>query len=148
MAESATGSQDVEHKVVALAEAKAGVTLRTDRRAVLTVKDLGVAPEPERAAAGESSQPVAPQETAAAPEEAPPPNFHVQLELPDGSDYARNKSCILEIPGHPSLKGTTNESGELVLSVPNVSAEGAILRVFDGGAEIATWPVTLRAEED
>src|SRR5262249_58133747 len=73
-------------------------------------------------------------------EAAPETNFHVQLELPDGSDYARNKSCVLEIPGHPSVQGTTDESGELRLSIPNVTVDGATLRVLDeSGAEIASW---------
>src|SRR2546427_8475838 len=35
-------------KVVGLAEAQSGVKLRTDCSVVLTVKDLGVAPEPDR----------------------------------------------------------------------------------------------------
>jgi hypothetical protein len=152
MAEPSKGAQseDVEHKVVGLAEAKAGVKLQADRRVVLTVNDLGVAPAAARAATGESSHPATSSEGSAAPEkaEAPEPNFHVQLELPDGSDYARKKACVLEIPGHPSLRGTTNDSGELVLSVPNVSVESALLRLFDGGAEIAAWPVTLREEEE
>ncbi len=149
MAEPSKGAQgeEVEHKVVGLAEAQSGVKLRTDCSVVLTVKDLGVAPEPDRAAShavtpGEGSAPAAPEKAA-----EPAPNFHVQLELPDGSDYARNKSCVLDIPGHPSLKGTTNDSGELVLSVPNVSVESALLRLFDGDTEIASWPVTLWAED-
>jgi hypothetical protein len=74
-------------------------------------------------------------------------NFNVQLELPDGSDYARNKPCVLEIPGQSSVEGTTNERGELWLWVPNVTAESATLRLLDGGAELAHWTVMLSAEE-
>jgi hypothetical protein len=74
-------------------------------------------------------------------------NFNVQLELPDGSDYARNKKCVLEIPGQSAVEGTTNDSGELWLWVPNVAAESATLRLLDGGSELATWEVTLHAEE-
>ena len=160
-------SENVERKTIGLAEAKAGVKLRPDRRVVLTVKDLtagagdetaGGAPgargsgEPGSAASGDAKSPAEPADASSSPpaaEEAgkPAANFHVQIELPDGSDYARNKACVLEIPGHPPVEGTTNDSGELVLSVPNVTAESATLRVLDGGTEIATWAVTLRAED-
>ena len=175
MAEPGKGAQEeeVERRAVELAEIRAGVKLRPDRRVVLTVKDLApaepaagsaaggaageethAAADETPAAAGESSSSSAQSEGAstdagAEKEAAPETNFHVQLELPDGSDYARNKSCVLEIPGHPSVQGKTNESGELTLSVPNVTVEGATLRVLDdGGAEIASWPVTLRAADD
>jgi hypothetical protein len=74
-------------------------------------------------------------------------NFNVQLELPDGSDYARNKSCVLEIPGQDAVRGTTNEQGELWLWLPNVSAENATLRLLDGGRELASWTVGITPEE-
>ncbi|SRR6266446_5230925 len=150
-----------EHRVVALAEARSGVRLPADREVVLTVKDLGTAPEAERgesrsAKPGKGSAPADPagradpEQTAETERAAEAqPNFHVQLELPDGSDYARNKPCMLEIPGHPPVEGTTNDAGELVLSTPNVSTDNATLRLFDGGGvEIASWPVTLRADDD
>jgi hypothetical protein len=74
-------------------------------------------------------------------------NFNVQLELPDGSDYARNKPCVLEIPGQSPVQGTTNECGELWLWLPNLAAEDATLRLMDGGRELASWKVALGAEE-
>ena len=183
-----TDAADVERKVVALKDARAGVRLRPDRRVVLAVKDLvqgsesatgagdddrpdaGAAKEaaPAQAASPASSstrsaEPAPEEENGKAAEEpaaeasAPPadadarpaagaPNFHVQLELPDGSDYARNKRCVLEIPGGDPVEGTTNESGELQLFVPNLDVESATLRVFDGEAEIAIWQVMLRAD--
>jgi|SRR5215468_6058297 len=174
--------EDVERRAVDLAEVKAGVRLPSDRRVVLTVKDLASsesalgaageksAKENQENASGASSSETPGEgkaaeagekaadtgekaadagEKAAEQEATPETNFHVQLELPDGSDYAKNKSCVLEIPGHPSVEGKTDESGELTLSVPNVTAEGATLRVLDdGGAEIASWPVTLRAADE
>ena len=74
-------------------------------------------------------------------------NFNAQLELPDGSDYARNKSCVLEMPGQEPVKGTTNEAGELWLWLPNVSAESATLRLLDGSTELASWTVAIAPEE-
>jgi len=74
-------------------------------------------------------------------------NFNVQLELPDGSDYARNKSCVLEIPGQDAVRGTTNEQGELWLWLPNVSAENAVLRLLDVGRELASWSVAIAPDE-
>ena len=165
--------EDVERRAVDLAEVKAGVKLPSDRRVVLTVKDFSSADsaagsaagaatgaEETRPAAGESSssskqgEGASTQDAAAGGEKgendaAAETNFQVQIELPDGSDYARSKPCVLEIPGHPSVQGKTDESGELKLSVPNVTVEGATLRVLDdSGGEIASWPVTLRAADD
>jgi len=170
MAEPGKGAQEeeVERRTVELAEIRAGVKLRPDRRVVLTVNDPaasesaagaaeGTGAKEDQKAAGESSSAGTPgeekaadaSEKAAEKEAAPETNFHVQLELPDGSDYAKNKSCVLEIPGHPSVEGKSNESGELTLSVPNLTVEGATLRVLDeGGAEIASWPLTLRAADE
>jgi hypothetical protein len=74
-------------------------------------------------------------------------NFNVQLELPDGSDHAKNKSCVLELPGHAPIEGVTNQWGELWLWVPNVTAEKAVLRLLDGGRELASWQVAIKAED-
>jgi hypothetical protein len=100
----------------------------TEYTIAVTAKDGAEAPDPVKASAFVA-------------------NFNVQLELPDGSDYARNKKCVLEIPGQSAVEGTTNDSGELWLWVPNVAAESATLRLLDGGSELATWEVTLHAEE-
>ena len=59
-----------------------------------------------------------------------------------GLDQQAAEPGVDRQPEHPPAR-----PGELVLSVPNVSVESALLRLFDGGAEIAAWPVTLRAEE-
>lgn len=142
---------EVERRVVALEQAKAGVRLRADRRVVLAVRDLvrgsesatdDEGPGDARPAAEASAPPA----DADARRAAGAPNFHVQVELPDGSDYARNKRCVLEIPGGEPVEGTTNDSGELQLCVPNTDVETATLRVFDGEAEIAAWQVMLRAD--
>ena len=74
-------------------------------------------------------------------------NFNAQIELPDGSDYARNKPCVLEIPGQEPVQGTTNQCGELWLWLPNTAAETATLRLLDGGSELARWTVEIHADE-
>jgi hypothetical protein len=75
-------------------------------------------------------------------------NFNVQVRLPDGSDFARNKACVLEIENQDPVQGTTNDAGELWLWLPNTAAAAATLRVLDGGQELASWTVELLQEEE
>jgi len=105
-----------------------GPVTSTEYTLTVTAKEGAEAPEPVKATARVA-------------------NFNVRLELPDGSDYARNMECVLVIPGQAPIRGTTSETGELWLSVPNADAESATLRLLDGGSELASWQVALRAEE-
>ena len=74
------------------------------------------------------------------------PNFRVHIELPDGSDLARNKRCVLQIPGEPEIHAVTDATGKLLLSLPNRVIEAATLRLFEGQREIARWTFPIRPE--
>src|SRR4051812_38196981 len=109
---------DIERSV-SLAEMRAGIALAAAQNVVLIVRDLGL----------------------------PPPNLHVLVELPDGSDYARNRAVALEIPGQSPILAVTNADGELRLSVPNQDAHDATLKLLDGAREVATWAIAIHADE-
>ena len=74
-------------------------------------------------------------------------NFNVHLQLADGTP-AKSTDCVLEVPGRDPFKGTTNEDGELWLSIPNFNAPAVTLRMVDkDGSELASWDIELNPEE-
>ncbi|HUJ28029.1 MAG TPA: hypothetical protein VLW85_18540 [Myxococcales bacterium] len=74
-------------------------------------------------------------------------NFNVHVQLQDGSP-AQSADCVLEVPGQDAFKGTTNEDGELWLSIPNFNAPSVTLRLLDkDGSELGSWDIELNAED-
>ena len=74
-------------------------------------------------------------------------NFNVQLRLPDGSDFARKKDCVVEIPGRDPIEATTNDDGELWLWLGNDAVESATLRLMEGETEVASWEMAIQKEQ-
>jgi hypothetical protein len=72
-------------------------------------------------------------------------NFNVELRMPDGSPAA-NKECTLEVPEQEPFKGKTMPDGELWMNLPNLDAPSALLRLFDGGQEVASWILDINPE--
>ena len=72
-------------------------------------------------------------------------NFNLQLLLPDGAGQG-GLDCVLEVPGLPPFKGQTRVDGVLWLSLPNLAAPSAKLRMLDGSREIARWMLQLVPE--
>jgi len=80
-------------------------------------------------------------------------NFNFQVLIADESDSSKevpavNRKCSLELPDVGKYEGTTDEVGELWLSVPNVHVPSATLFVFDkdGKEQIASYPLKIDPE--
>jgi len=89
-------------------------------------------------------------ESTSKPEAAPEPkewNFHVRVSLHDGS-VAAGLKCELRVGDEEKpIEGTTNDRGELKLTVPHAEKE-AILKVLHADGKFSLAALKLKPGAD